>query len=71
MAHPIRDCGEAHRELGIILNNFLYEDGKPTIKGGTQGVKKEHTNEELWDMLETIRVNAWEIYEDISAYMGW
>jgi hypothetical protein len=71
MSHPMRDCGEAHRELGITLNDFLYEDGKPMRKGGVRGVKKEHTYEELWEMLETIRENSWDSYNQIADYMGW
>jgi hypothetical protein len=71
MSHPVRDCGEAHRELGETLNNFLYEDGKSTRKGGVQGIKKKHSYEELWEMLETIRVDSWDSYKYIAKYMGW
>ena len=66
MSHPIYDCGQEHKELGEMLNYFLYKDGKPN-----PNTKIEHTYEDLWDMLETIRVNAWASYDDIASYMGW
>lgn len=71
MSHPIYDCGQEHRDLGEKLNDFLYKDGKPTIKGNKQGIKEEHTYEELWNMLESIRVDVWESYNNIANYMGW
>ena len=66
MSHPIYDCGQAHRKLGEYLNNFLYKDGKPR-----NNIKNEHTYEELWNELESIRVDAWESYNDIADYMEW
>lgn len=71
MSHPVWDIGQDMRRLGEELNWFLYEDGKPTLKGGKPGVKVEHTYEELWNMLESICVNAWRSYKDIAVYMGW
>ena len=49
-----------------MLNYFLYKNGKPN-----PNTKIEHTYEELWNMLETIRENAWASYDDIASYMGW
>ena len=66
MSHPIYDCGQEHRELGEQLNYFLYKEGKPNSIA-----KIEHTYEELWDMLESIRVDAWDSYGNIASYMGW
>ena len=66
MSHPIYDCGQEHRELGEQLNHFLYKDGKPS-----SNIKVEHTYEELWNMLESIRAGAWDSYDDIASYMGW
>lgn len=66
MSHPIYDCGQEHRALGESLNYFLYKDGKPK-----NNIRVEHTYEELWDMLESIRVDAWDSYDNIASYMGW
>lgn len=66
MSNPIYDCGQDHKDLGETLNHFLYKDGKPN-----SNVRIEHTYEELWDMLEMIRVNAWASYDGIASYMGW
>jgi O6-methylguanine-DNA--protein-cysteine methyltransferase len=71
MSHPIWDCGQDHRQLGEELNYFLYENGKPTLKNGEPGIKAERTYEELWNMLESIRMGAWDSYEEIAEYMGW
>lgn len=66
MSHPTRDCGEAHRELGERLDEFLYKNGNTRDKE-----KIAHTYGELWDMLESIRVDAWDSYDDIANHMGW
>ena len=66
MSHPMYDCGQEHRQLGEKLNYFLYKDGRPK-----KNIREEHTYEELWDMLESIRVDAWNSYDDIANYMGW
>ena len=66
MSSPMYDCGQEHKELGESLNYFLYKDGKPQNND-----RVEHTYEELWDMLESIRVDAWNSYDDIADYMGW
>ena len=71
MSHIIRDTGESLRSTGEFLNEFLYEDGKPTRKKGQPGVKKQHTYEELWDALESIRVDSWEAYAAIAKEYGW
>lgn len=63
MSSPIRNCGEAHRINGDALNDFLYAD-----KNGT---RKERTYEELWEMLEDIRVSSWDSYYDIKNELGW
>ena len=66
MSSVIWDCGQEHWRVGTELNDFLYKDGKPR-----NNIKEEHTYEELWDMLEKIRISAWESYDDIANYMGW
>ena len=66
MSSVIYDCGQAHKELGEELNYFLYKDGKPN-----SNTKIEHSYEELWDMLEIIRIDAWDSYDNIANYMGW
>ena len=66
MSHPIYDCGQEHRQLGEKLNYFLYKDGRPK-----KNIREKHTYEELWDMLESIRVDAWDSYDDIANCMGW
>lgn len=66
MSSAIWDSGQEHWKLGMRLNDFLYKDGKPK-----NNIKEEHTYEELWDMLESIRQNAWDAYDDVAYSMGW
>lgn len=65
MSNPIRDCGEAHMSTGEMLNDFLYVDGKPRLG------RKERTYEELWLMLEAVRVNSWSEWNDTKNAQGW
>ena len=53
------------RDTGIELNQFLY-NGK--VK---KGVKKEHTKEELEEMLESIRIDMWNYYKDATEELEW
>lgn len=71
MSSTIRNVGEAHRINGEFLNHFLYENGKPTIKKGKEGVVKFHTYQELWDELESIRLSSWDSYNEIKEELGW
>ncbi|MDF2841612.1 MAG: hypothetical protein K0R00_38 [Herbinix sp.] len=71
MSNPIRDCANAHKRTGEMLNDFLYEDGKPLLKGGKPGVRKDHTKEELEQMLEGILISSFENYNDIANELGW
>jgi hypothetical protein len=65
MASAIWDSGQTHRRIGEELNNFLYKDGHPN-----KGVVK-HSYEELWNMLENIRLQSWSEYDDVAREMGW
>lgn len=58
MASAIWNSGQAHRRIGEELNQFLYKDGKPTY-------------EELWDMLEHIRLECWNEYDEVAREMDW
>lgn len=60
-----RDMIEGYSSIGSELNEFLYE-GK--VK---HGKKKEHSKEELENMLEQIRKECWENYRSGSNHMGW
>ena len=66
MSSAIWDSGQEHYRLGVLLNNFLYKDGKPR-----NNLREEYTYEELWDMLELIRQDAWDAYDDVAYSMGW
>lgn len=66
MSSTIWDSGQEHRRLGEDLNKFLYKDGKPK-----KNIKEEHTYEELWNMLESIRIDAWDAYDNVAYSMGW
>lgn len=65
MSSAIWDSGQTHRRIGEELNHFLYEDGKPSKN------PIHHSYEELWDMLESIRLESWNEYDDIAREMGW
>lgn len=53
-----------YRFLGEELNEFLYE-GRVKKK-----IKKEHTKQELEEMLEFIRENVWGSYSDAKSELG-
>lgn len=61
----VKDMVYGFREIGIELNNFLY-DG--IVK---ENIKREHTKEELEKMLEEIRLYSWECYKDATEELGW
>lgn len=65
MSTLISDCTDDYKSTGIMLNDFLYEEGKPFLQKCQPGVKKQHTYEELWDMLESIRANSWYMYDSL------
>lgn len=58
------DTLQEYRSLGERLNEFLY-NGK--VK---QGEKKEHTKEELEEMLENIRKECWDNYSELKEELG-
>lgn len=64
------DFCQGERYLAEELNYFLYENGKPTQKGGVPGIKRNHTYEELWDKLENIRQMTWQNYDDMCDCFG-
>lgn len=55
------DLIDSHRSTAEHLTNFLYVDGK---SGNTKkpGVRIQHTYEELWDKLESIRQDCYDMY---------
>lgn len=65
MSHPIRTIGEEWRNTGVYLTNAMYEGGS------SKNARKELTNEQLWAMLEQIRIESFENYQTISDEMGW
>lgn len=71
MSSLIRDCAESHKEIGELLNNFLYVNGKPKNNKNKNGIIKEHTYQELWEMLENIRKDSWNSYEQVESGLGW
>lgn len=58
------DLLHGYSSLGERLNEFLY-DGK--VK---KGVKREHSKEELDEMLESIRQECWETYSNAKKELG-
>ena len=65
MSSAIWNSGQAHRRIGEELNQFLYKDGKPNKS------PLHHSYEELWDMLEHIRLESWSEYDDVAREMDW
>ena len=65
MASVIWNSGQAHKRIGEELNRFLHKDGKPNKS------PLHHSYEELWDMLECIRSECWNEYDEVAREMDW
>jgi hypothetical protein len=65
MSSVDRDAIEDHERLARSIQEFLWE-GKPH-----KSVKLERTKEELEDFLESLRLDAWESYQDGARNLGW
>lgn len=61
----VKDMVYGFRDTGMELNDFLY-DGK--VK---KNIRREHTKEELEEMLEEIRLDCWSYYKDAIEELGW
>lgn len=65
MSSVTKNAIDGYSSIGRRLNEFLY-DGR--VK---DNVKREHTKEELEQMLEDIRQECWENYSQGAKGLGW
>lgn len=54
MSSSLRDTVEELNYIWKHINEFLYENGKPTLRHGKQGVLIEHTKQEYIDFLNEL-----------------
>lgn len=65
MASLIWDIANNNKQIGYMLNNFLYE-GKVKDK-----VYKQHTEQEYRALLENLREDMFDSYNEASRELGW
>lgn len=53
------------------INEFLYENGKPTLRHGKPGVLIEHTEQEYIDFLNGLAQDSLESYRNFAIEYGW
>lgn len=65
MSSIIRDVCEEWKATGVYLTNEMYEGGR------SRNPRKELTTEQLWNLLEIIRVESFDNYQKAADEMGW
>lgn len=65
MASLIWDIANNNKSIGYMLNSFLY-DGRVKEK-----FYKPHTEQEYRDLLEDLRVDMFNSYNEVSDELGW
>lgn len=71
MSSSLRDTVEELNYIWKHINEFLYENGKPTLRHGKQGVLIEHTKKEYIDFLNELAQDSLESYRDFAIEYGW
>lgn len=71
MSSSLRDTVEELNYIWKHINEFLYENGKPTLRHGKPGVLIEHTEQEYIDFLNKLAQNSLESYRDFAIEYGW
>ncbi|QST02620.1 hypothetical protein IMZ31_18910 (plasmid) [Pontibacillus sp. ALD_SL1] len=65
MSSVSRDMIEGYESLARMIQHFVWE-GKPH-----KSERKEHTLEEYDDLLESIRLQCWDNYNEGAYDKGW
>lgn len=71
MSSILRDTVEELNYIWEHINEFLYENGKPTLRHGKPGVLIEHTEQEYIDFLNKLAQSSLESYRDFAIEYGW
>lgn len=71
MSSSLRDTVEELNYIWKHINEFLYENGKPTLRHGKPGVLNEHTKQEYIDFLNELAQDSLESYRDFAIEYGW
>ena len=71
MSSILRDTVEELNYIWEHINEFLYENGKPTLRHGKPGVLIEHTEQEYIDFLNELAQNSLQSYRDFAIEYGW
>ena len=71
MSSSLRDTVEELNYIWKHINEFLYENGKPTVRNGKPGVLIEHTKQEYIDFLNELAQDSLESYRDFAIEYGW
>lgn len=71
MSSSLRDTVEKLNYIWKHINEFLYENGKPTLRHGKPGVLIEHTEQEYIDFLNELAQNSLESYRNFAIEYGW
>lgn len=71
MSSSLRDTVEELNYIWKHINEFLYENGKPTLRHGKPGVLIEHTEQEYIDFLNGLAQNSLERYRNFAIEYGW
>lgn len=71
MSSSLRDTVEKLNYIWKHINEFLYENGKPTLRHGKPRVLIEHTEQEYIDFLNELAQDSLESYRDFAIEYGW
>ena len=71
MSSSLRDTVEKLNYIWKHINEFLYENGKQTLRHGKPGVLIEHTEQEYIDFLNGLAQNSLESYRNFAIEYGW
>lgn len=71
MSSSLRDTVEELNYIWKHINEFLYENGKPTLRHDRPGVLIEHTEQEYIDFLNKLAQDSLESYRDFAIEYGW
>ena len=71
MSSSLRDTVEKLDYIWKHINEFLYENGKPTLRHGKPGVLIKHTEQEYIDFLNGLAQDSLESYRDFAIEYGW
>lgn len=71
MSSSLRNTVEELNYIWEHINEFLYENGKPTLRHGKPGVLIEYTEQEYIDFLNGLAQDSLKSYRDFAIEYGW